>query len=894
MRYRLLGPLAVTTDDGEAVPVAAPKRRALLAALLLRANRPASIDDLVADLWGEDPPAAALDSLRAHVARLRRELGDGVIVTRPPGYMVSVGAGGLDVDEFERLVERGRQAVRQGSWASAASDLRDALALWRGDALADLADEPFARSAATRLTELRLRALELRAHAELELGRAAEQVADLQRLVDEHPHREELWRLLLLALYRSGRQADALAAYHRLRRLLANELGVDPSPELQKLQVRVLQQDPTLGPAGGEQRPVVRIPAPFGRLIGRARDAETVAAMVQEGRLTSLTGPGGVGKTRLAIDVAHRLVAAYPDGVVFVDLSSVRDPTLVLSTIGQEVGGGGRPWEAIADQRVLLLVDNFEQVIEAASGMGELLQACPRLSLLVTSRAPLRIHGERVFEVPPLERDDAAQLFEARALDVLGTWRPPENLVDLVATQLDGLPLAIELAAARVRVLPPGRLGGRPVRPLDLMARGARDAPERHQTMRSTIAWSYRLLKPLAQRSLRAVSAFAGGFDLDGARAVAGADLDVLDELLDHSLVRHDAGRFFLLETIREFAAEEAERVGESAAVRDRHLDHVIDVLQKARSQYRYDTQKDVWFDTCRRERDNLRVAFDHALSTQNAAAVETLARKAGMYWLTIGAVEEGERWMTALADRTAHEDAPGRASALMLTAEYPRWTGDHTSAIAQRRQAIELARQTDDGDLLATLLDDLSYSLAALGRYDEADEALAEALQIRRQDPDDTMGMNHTCAALSELRIRQGRTDEALSIALEAQRQDRRQNLPFMWTLETDELVAHALLRAGRRSDARSAFEELLPKASAAEFKLVTLNVLMGLAEACAPEDAPRAARLLGQAERVHAESRIVYWSDAEHDSLRDRLEAELGDEAFAAHLAEGWRTPA
>jgi DNA-binding SARP family transcriptional activator len=398
VRFRLLGPMAVTRDDGSSLDITAPKRRAVLAVLLLSANREVGSEELASALWGDEPPPAAAQSLPAHVSRLRRELGGGLIQTGAHGYRIRVERGELDVDEFARLSAAGRAALHEGRFTTASTLLADALALWRGPALADVPGE-FARRSAGALEESRVTALEDRIEADLRAGRQAQLIPELRQLTAEMPLHERLWQHLMLALYRSGRQADALAAYRDLRGLLVEELGVDPSPELQELEGRILRQDPALAEEVHTLQLSGRLPAWNTRLVGRESECEQLLVLGAENRLLSLIGPGGVGKTRLAIEVAGRLAGSFEDGVQFVDLSSVRDPSLVLSTIGLEIGGGERAWEVIQDRHVLLVLDNFEQVLEAATGISELLDQCDRLHLVVTSRAPLRIRGETVVEL---------------------------------------------------------------------------------------------------------------------------------------------------------------------------------------------------------------------------------------------------------------------------------------------------------------------------------------------------------------------------------------------------------------------------------------------------------------------------------------------------------------
>ncbi len=557
MRFRVLGALAVEGSDGTPIEIGAPKRRALLAALLLEGGRPVSPERLIDLLWADEPPPAAVESLHAHLSRLRRDLGNGAVQTTSAGYVLEVAPDSLDLRAFEDQVQTGRRLVAQGAWSEASRVLDEALGLWRGPALVDV-DAPFAARAAARLEDLRQGALEDRIDANLALGRHAEVLPELEALTTESPLRERPWGQLMLALYRAGRQADALAAYRRVRRTLRDELGIDPSAPLQELEVRILQQDPTLTAAPPRQ-PTVRLPVPLTPILGRTELLERAITQLRDGRLVSLIGPGGVGKTRLSIAVGEALVPSQSGGVVFVDLSSVRDPNLVVSRIGELTGGGEQPGNVIGDAAMLLILDNFEQVLEAARPVVTLLEACRNLRVLVTSRAPLHVRGEAIIDVPPLSIADASQLFVERARAAMASAILDPELVEEIARRLDGLPLALELAAARTRLFATAEVRDRIADRLALLVGGMRDAPDRHQTLRDTIAWSYELLPPASRGVFRNLSALAGDFTLDAARVVGETDADGIGDLLDQSLLRRVGDRFAMLDSIHAFAADEAD-----------------------------------------------------------------------------------------------------------------------------------------------------------------------------------------------------------------------------------------------------------------------------------------------------------------------------------------------
>ena len=597
-RFGVLGPLTFERD-GQPVAVPSGRQRSLLALLLLAGGVPLSRDRLIDELWGERPPSSAVSALHVHLSKLRALLG-GLLVLDTAGYALASTAFELDVWRFDELVE---QAGADPDRASVL--LRDALSLFRGEPLSDVAAERSIAGWRRALEDKRFQAITLRIDADLDRGAAAELVGELERIVAEHPFEERPWRQLMLALYRAGRQADALDAFQRARRGLAAELGLDPGEQLAELQRRMLERDPALllaVPARPEPPPDAPIgpsnlPRPVTRLVGRDAELRVLSDLMADPDvpLVTLTGPGGVGKTRLLVELAARHEPSYADGAAFVRLEHVTDPALVAAEIASAVAHRDRSETPSADalpnylrdRELLLVIDNFEHLIAAAILPAELLAVAPRLRVLVSSRTPLRIRGERVFEVEPLElpagedeqavSDSAAvQMFLQCALASnrnLAIDAAARRTVALICRALDGLPLAIELAASRASVLAPAQIAEQLMQPLSIGRRALRDLPDRQQSLGTTIRWSYDLLTPPAREALRSAGAFLGGFEPAALEAAlsrtVGADLG---ELLETSLIRRggDDRRLELLELVRAFALAELEHAGELGLTRAR------------------------------------------------------------------------------------------------------------------------------------------------------------------------------------------------------------------------------------------------------------------------------------------------------------------------------------
>lgn len=607
LQVRVLGPLEAEVGAA-VVPVGSARQRALLAALVMRPREVVSVDRLAEAIWGEQLPQFATASLRTLVARLRKAFGDAAacLATSPAGYLLVVGDDAIDARAFETGYAAARERLATDP-AGAAALLDAALGLWRGEAYGELADG-HARPEASRLEQLRLSALEDRAAAALRMGAYGDAVVRAGALVAAHAMRERPVELLMRALHATGRRGEALAAFQRYRSLVADELGLDPSPALCGLEAQILRDDvppPPAGPGHGTPPPAGTtrpcdpppraLPPRPSALIGRASQLRSVLGSVRRAPLTTLTGPGGVGKTRLALETAHRLRASG-DRVWWVDLATVSADRLVVGLAEAiRVAPGGRHdprgalCEWLSGLRGVLCLDNAEHLLDALAPIVERLAATSAaLSLLITSRERLAVDAETVLVLGPLPcgpgpDSPAVRLFVERS-PVLRDTAPTDEDVWLIAQlcrRLDGLPLAIELAAAQATVHGLHGLMSRLGRPLDVLAGGRRTASPRHRTLRAAVAWSHDHLTEDEARLLARLTVFREPFMLDQAVAVCSDELIphstvgvLLARLVEQSVVQAAHGRFRLLETIRDYVQERLDQAGDVPRIRSRHRRH--------------------------------------------------------------------------------------------------------------------------------------------------------------------------------------------------------------------------------------------------------------------------------------------------------------------------------
>lgn len=716
VRYRLLGPTRALRSDGTPYAVGGARLRALLTALAMRPGRTVRTATLVDAVWDGDVPADAPGALQALVSRLRRALGAGTVVSDGGGYRLCAEPDDVDLFRFERLTAEGTRALDGGSPDLAARLLDEALGLWDGPALSDL---PHHRAESARWESRRLGARRARLTAALALGHAEEALPELAALCDEHPIDELLQALRIRALRAAGRPAEALSAYEDVRRDLSTRLGMDPGPELRTLYKELLNPDENTprprpappaapngtapgaaglpapagddhpadtGPPGGTAAgalPPGNLPARITSFVGRESDLADLRGDLRDARLVTLLGAGGAGKTRLSQEVAAGGGSeGWGDGVWLAELAPVDDPETVPEAVLVALGaretvlrGAGaeglravdpgaadplvRLVEHCSRRRMLLLLDNCEHVVAAAARLvGELLARCPGVTVLATSREPLGVPGEVLRPVGPLPEPMALRLLADRGAAARPGFRTEDDpaAAEEICRRLDGLPLAIELAAARLRMLTPRQIADRLDDRFRLLTGGSRTVLPRQQTLRAVVDWSWDLLDSAERAALGDLSVFAGGCDLAAAEAVLGPDaLELLGSLVDKSLVvaspaPDGAMRYRLLETVLEYAAQRLDESGGRAAAERRHLVHFRELIRLADPKLRGPEQLH-WITRVTVEYENLRTALRHAVAEGDEHEALCLVHSLAWYWQIRDLRAEARHWSRAAAD---------------------------------------------------------------------------------------------------------------------------------------------------------------------------------------------------------------------------------------------------
>lgn len=695
LSFNTLGPLEVS-DDGQVLSLGSPLQRGLLAALLIEKGHPVSVPALMDRLWADDPPDTAVKSIQKYVSNLRRILGSNRILSNG-GYKLVVGPDEVDASRFEHLLTRPASKVTDPVMRLAQLD--EALALWRGEPYADLSHHLFLEPVRVRFEELRLTAIEERLSILLLLGRLDHVSAETVELVEVHPYRESLWQIRMTALAKLGRQADALGEFRRLRSVLGEQLGLDPSPETTLLEEKILLRDPELSPDRVEHG---NLPSLHASIMGRDRELLELETQVGPNRLVTIVGTAGVGKTLLALAVGRRVASRYPQGVWFVGLGPVTDPHRVLGRTAEILGVPESPIRAGADpliehmtqRRALVIFDNCEHVLDSAADVVRRLVVGAGVDVVATSRQALGLNGETVYQLDalayPTAEDDIADASAYPAVQLMMTRaeqagaRLPANdasLVDLadITRCLDGIPLAIELAAAQLRVVSPSELCDRLRRQISPLGTDRRDLPDRQQTLDAAFDWSYQLLGPDEQRLLARLSVFRGGFTLESAHEVCGSPevdtLEALTSLIDASLVTVNPqadgpNRYFLLRVIRLFAQE---RLGEESEDLAGH--HAAFFVRHAADQPTRRTRVEPGrLIDLARDYENVRAAMTHLLDSGDVVSGLALAVSLDDYWNQVGTLREAQSWLERFiaAAPDAPHDLRARAYLVLSDAYHP------------------------------------------------------------------------------------------------------------------------------------------------------------------------------------------------------------------------------
>jgi predicted ATPase/DNA-binding SARP family transcriptional activator len=768
---RVLGPVEAFAGE-RAVALGGPRQRALLALLAL-ADAPVSADRLADELWRGSPPAAAEKTLRSYVSRLRSALGRDAVVARAGGYALALEPEALDARRFELLLAQGREELARGAAGLAADRLQAALELWRGHAIGGVGEVAALAEEARRLDELRVACLEERIDADLALGRHDALVPELQALVRREPLRERLWHRLALALYRSGRQAEALAALREAKQLLDEELGLEPGAELRELEGAILRHElaPAI-PAAAHHN----LPSSATSFVGRTRELADVSERLRRHRLVTLTGMGGSGKTRLALELATRQAGSWTDGVWLVDLTAVADAALVKAAAAAAVGAETPDLllEHLRPRELLLVLDNCEHLVDACAELVEaILPASPNVRVLATSRVPLGVQGELDYALDPLGDGEAVELFVERATAVRRDLQPDESVV-AICRALDGLPLAIELAAARAKALSADEIAARLDDRLRFLRAWQRVADPRHRTLEATIDWSYDLLGDGERELLRRLAAFAGGATLDAVADVCfEGDRERAEELLarlvDWSLVRADRGgptRYRLLETVRQYGAAKLAVDPAAGEVRKRHAEHFRAVAESANLSVESVGRGLQRPELALAEQHNLRAALDWAAEADVELALSIMLALEN-FWIT-QAPAEGERRYAELLEHADVVDLRLRAGAVRDYGACFDVQHRLDEARAEYERSVALWRQAGDERGVANGMFRIGLMEIMSGNTSEGRRIWEDCLRAFRALGDE-IGVIQAVGNLGGLELESGNVEEGLRMIDEA-----------------------------------------------------------------------------------------------------------------------------
>ena len=795
VRVTLLGPLRAEVD-GRAVDLGRPQNELLLARLALSAPGAVSADALIDALWDEEPPASARKNLQKCVSELRRYLGPDAITTERTGYALSVPPENIDRIVVERILEDARAAKARNRPAEAWEQYKRAAEMWAERALDGVPETRFVVDEVDRLGVARVSMLEEQLDVGLDLGKHVELIPTLEALVHRHPLRERLWGALMVALYRAGRQADALATYRRLRKVLGEELGIEPSPEMRKLEEKILLHAPSLAEPP-KQTPIHNAPRGYTSFVGRDRELESLHDLLESSRLITMTGAGGSGKTRLALETATTTTGSFPDGVWFADLASIAEESEVIPTVASGFGLSDEPGSSGLDTligflqgaRLLLILDNCEHLTSGTAALVDaILGATSSVTVLATSREPLGLMGERLFPLEPMPVPpedgvdpeivgavDSVRLFVERATGADPGFVLSDEVAPIVADicrRLDGIPLAIELAARQLHVLGAEELRRGLLDHLSLGAPGERDA--RHRTMEAAIGWSFNQMDEEHRRIFLALSAFPGSFNLDAARYVAG----VTDEIEMASMLSGLVGcsmlvrlgdatgaRYRLLEPIRDFATRAATRAGVSDRSRRAHCEWVLALFNDC-SPIRGPHERE-YLGRLSAEHHHLIAALDWATTHDAELALRVLIAGIPYTQMIVYRFRWSETASLVIAENS-DLDKRLRAEALARGAEALAENFEHDKVVVWSSAALELAEELGEPMIAGLALIGQGWSHRGTGALTDAEKDLRAAVE-RFEEAGDLIGVGQALHSLSFVLMAQGRYQATQETSLRA-----------------------------------------------------------------------------------------------------------------------------